>query len=258
MDVMISEHELQHELQRFATSFIDRIMQATEALQRSPRSEVREEAMHKNLVYVSSAMEIVTGPTSAVSLLDMFVFLHLSRRILETHWIPTLYGESGAALDAAFTKAEQELDDLVRRALGPQAIAQLTTLVDAWIADNPDQTRVEGIRLADFAGAAGSAAASRQLQAKGLLSSISVATQAGNQAMAIAERAMFLVHRLPYLLRLHVRLAVRDVLNDTLMRFKTGDELAGMKRFARRGAAFALVATGSAGVLWLATRRRRT
>lgn len=258
MDVMIPELELQQELQRFATSFIERITQATEALQRSSRSDVRDEAMRKNLLYASSALEIATGPASPVNLLDMFVFLHLSRRVLETHWIPTLYGEGGTPLDTAFTKAEQELDTLARRALGPQGVAQLTDLVDAWIADNPGQTRVEGIRLSDFAAAAGSAAASRVLQAKGLLSSISVASQAGNQAMAIAERAMFLVHRLPYLLRLHVRLAVRDVINDAMLRFKTGDELAGIKRFARRGAAIALLATVSAGMLWLVPRRRRT
>src|SRR5690349_4228558 len=104
MDVLIPELELQQELQRFATAFIERITQATEALQRSSRAEVREEAMQKNLLYASSAIEIVTGASSAVNLLDMFMFLHLSRRVLETHWIPKLYGAQGAELDAAFTK----------------------------------------------------------------------------------------------------------------------------------------------------------
>src|SRR5690349_16591540 len=117
MDILIPELELQHELQRFATSFIERITQATEALQRSPRSDVREEALQKNLLYASSAMEIATGPASAVNLLDMYVFLHLSRQVLEAHWIPRLYREEGAELDAAFTKAEQELDAFALRAL---------------------------------------------------------------------------------------------------------------------------------------------
>jgi hypothetical protein len=34
--------------------------------------------------------------------------------------------------------------------------------------------------------------------------------------MLLAERALFLSHRLPFLLRLHVRLAVPETLTDTL------------------------------------------
>jgi hypothetical protein len=38
---------------------------------------------------------------------------------------------------------------------------QLAGVVDAWLAENPDQARAEGIRLVDFATDAGSAAAER-------------------------------------------------------------------------------------------------
>jgi hypothetical protein len=258
MDVEIPELELQHELQRFTSSFIERITQATEALQRSPRVEVREEAMRKNLLYASSAVEIATGPSASVNLLDMFVFVHLSRRVLEDHWIPTTYGESGTELDAAFTKAEQELGAIATRALSARGLAQLTNLADTWLADNPGQTRVEGIRLADFSGAAGTAAADRALQARGLLSSMKVATEAANKAMVIADRGMFLFHRLPFLLRLHVRLAVRDVVNDTMLRMKTGDEVAGAMRFARRTGYVALLgAATAAGLVWFRLRTHR-
>ena len=59
------ELELQQQVQRFATQFTDRIMQATEALEASTqRRKVRDEALRKNLRYVSAAMEIATGPVA--------------------------------------------------------------------------------------------------------------------------------------------------------------------------------------------------
>jgi len=80
------EVELQQELQRFATQFTDRITQATEALEESShRAEVRHEALRKNLRYIAAALEIATGPTAAINLVDMIVFVRLSRAVLERH-----------------------------------------------------------------------------------------------------------------------------------------------------------------------------
>lgn len=251
MDIMIPELELQHELQRYTTRFIDRITQAAEALQASPHANVRDEALRKNLLYASNAMEIATGPAAAVNLLDMFVFVHLCRTVLENHWVPVLYGVDGRPLADAFGKSEEELGEITHRALGAGGHAQLTGLVDAWIADNPGQTRVEGIRLADFAEAAGTAAADRALQARGLLSGMKVATEAANRAMVIAERSMFLFHRLPFLWRLHVRLGAREITNDALRGFTTGT--AG--RILRGATYAALLGTATVGVMWMRSRR---
>ena len=91
MDANLPALELQEALQRFTTQFADRITQAMEALERSSPAGVRDEALRKNLLYVSSALEIATGPDPEVNLLDMIVFIHLSRAALEKHWIPVLY-----------------------------------------------------------------------------------------------------------------------------------------------------------------------
>jgi len=254
---MIPELELQQQLQRFASRFIERTTQCAEELQRSPSAEVRDEAMRKNLLYASSATEIATGPSAAVNLLDMFVFVHLSRKVLERHWIPTLYDQRGAELDEAFTRSEEELTEITLRAVGERGLAQLSNIVDAWVAENPHAVRVENIRLADFAAAAGTAAAERGLEARGLLSGMKFAAEAANQAMVIAERGLFLVHRLPFLWRLQVRLAVREILDDVFVRVKTGDEVANLARFARRGAYVALLGVASMGVLRLSSRRGR-
>src|SRR5690606_35884848 len=64
MNVSIPELELQQEIQRFTTRFVDRITQGAEALQGSSRAAVRDAAMRKNLLYASSALEIATGASA--------------------------------------------------------------------------------------------------------------------------------------------------------------------------------------------------
>lgn len=218
----VEELELQQELQRFVSQFAARVVQATEALQQCPYRFVRNEALKKTLVYLSSATEVVTGPSPTVSLLDMVVLIRLSRAVLEAHWIPNLYRDEGAELVDAFARSEEELTSLVRRTLKDAERAQLDSLIEAWLAENPAQVRVENIRLGDFAAIAGGAAAERARRASGLLSSLKTAARSANQALLLAERGFYLVHRLPFLWRLQARVGAREILDDVIARFTRG------------------------------------
>ncbi len=235
----LSVQELQETLQRFTTQFADRITQAMDALERASPPGVRDEALRKNLLYVSSALEIATGPDPEVNLLDMIVFVRLCRTALERHWIPRFYREEGSELADVFARSEEELEDVAEQALTAPQRAELTSIVDAWLADNPGQVRVEGIRLADFATKASTAAEARAVQAKGLLSSVTTASRAANQAFLVTERALFLAHRLPFLWRLQARVAARDMLSDGVAQLTEGPDapLARVRRRARHVAA---------------------
>jgi hypothetical protein len=230
MEIALSERELQQWLQRFTTQFTDRIIQATEVLEQSSNPGIRDQALRKTLLYFSSALEIATGPFPAIDLLDMIVFVRLSRASLEEHWVPTLYAAEGVEMVEVFAKSEQDLWEMAGVALGTEQRDQLMRLIDDWRAENPRQVRVEGIRLSDFSTAAGNVAAARAAQAKGLLSSVKTATQTANQALHLSERGLFLLHRLPFLWRLQVRLAARELLGDAL---KQAQQVLG---FARRPA----------------------
>ena len=233
MGATLSAEELQESLQRFTTQFADRITQAMDELERASPPGVRDEALRKNLLYVSSALEIATGPDPEVNLLDMIVFVRLSRRALERHWIPRFYRENGAELARVFARSEEELDGLAQQALTAPQRAELAGIVDAWLADNPGQVRVEGIRLADFATTAASAAAERGVKTKGLLSSVTTASRAANQALLLTERALFLAHRMPFLWRLQARVAARDMTADAVAQLVGGPD-APVARIARR------------------------
>ena len=212
----MDDHELIQELERFTTRFTDRVAQATEVLERAPHRQVRDQALRKTLGYISSAIEIATEPHAEIGLLDMVVFVRLCRRVLDERWIPSLYGEQGRELSDAFGTSETEIDDIATRALGASRSEHVASLVDAWLADNPTQVRVEGIRLADFASGAARATSDRMLEARGILSSVATATQAANEAMMLVERGLFLLHRMPTVFRLQARLASREIVGDSI------------------------------------------
>ena len=265
MDEPLSDLELQQHLQRFTTQFADRVTQATETLERASPPGVRDEALRKNLLYVSSALEIATGPDPEINLLDMIVFVRLSRTALETHWIPEVYRGGGAELLEVFVRSEEELQGVAEHALTPAQRAQLEHLVEAWLEENPAQIRVEGVRLADFAEAAGSAAAERAVEARGLLSSVATASRAANQALLLSERGLFLVHRLPFLWRLQARLAARDMVGDAMAQLLEGtrepvERVSRQAReLARRASKYLGMAAGAGMLVWLlGTRLRRS
>jgi hypothetical protein len=246
--------ELQQEMQRFATQFTDRVTQATEALEESShRAEVRHEALRKNLRYISAALEIATGPTAEINLVDMIVFVRLSRAVLERHWIPALYGDDGAELARIFAKSDDELEAVAARTLSFPQRQELSDLIDRWLADNPDQFRVEGIRFSDFSAAAGAAGAR---EVKGFLSSVKTATMAANQALLLSERVLFLINRMPSLWRLQARLGARELMSDAVTELSAGPQapiprLKGQARhFMRLGLAYLAVFVGAITALW--------
>lgn len=249
------ELELQQEMQRFATQFSDRITQATEVLEGSRRPDIRDEALRKNLLYVASAMEIATGPIAEINLVDMVVFVQLSRAALERHWIPDLYGKEGEDLAQVFAKSEEDLAVVAEQALTSDQRRQLAHLIDTWLAENPDQFRVEGIRFSDFSAAAG-AASERAMEVKGFLSSVRTAARAASQALLLSERVLFLVNRMPSLWRLQARLAGREMLGDAVAQLSVGPEapiakLNGQARsLMRSGLAYGAALAGVLMLLW--------
>jgi hypothetical protein len=250
MDETLPELEVQQEVERFATQFTDRVTQATEGLERSSATpEVRDEALRKNLRYVWAALEIATGPLPEINLLDMMIFVRLCGVVIERHWIPELYGARGRELAEVFSRSDQELAEVAAKVLTPMQREQLAQLIDAWLKENPDQRRVEGIRLSGLSSVAGEMAAERLGQAKGLLASVRGASRFASQALLLSERAMFLFHRLPFLWRLQARVGAREIIGDT------GRQA---RHVVRRGAFLAALSAGAGMFAWWAIKRFRS
>jgi hypothetical protein len=199
--------------------------QATDELIRNGTPEERDAALRTGLRYASASIDIATGPLPEVNLVDMLVFLRLCRETFETYWMPKLYGDAGRAVLDAFRTSEDDLWRIAGRVLSPEQRTKLYALVEEWREENPNQFQVEGVRLMDFSVRAGQVETTRASQASGLLSSVRAATRAADQGLLIAERGVFLAHRVPFLLRLQARLGSREIIADVLSRVGSPEEL---------------------------------
>ena len=223
----VSQAELQEELQRFTGSFVDRVAQAMyEAIGETPADATSNEVMRMALVYSSSAFDIATEPLPEIGVLDMVVFLRLSREVTANYWVPRVLGERGQPLLRALEESERTFWPIADRILKPDQKANLMAAIDAWRQEHPDQVRVEAVRFIDFAAQAGAVAAARAEEARGLLASVKAITAETDQAVLLGERGLFLMNRMPFLLRVQGRLGAREVLGDTARTVGEFDTLA--------------------------------
>jgi ferritin-like metal-binding protein YciE len=147
------------------------------------------------------------------------VFVSLSHRLLEKHWVPVVFGDRGRPLEAAFAVAERDIWTNSDKVLRTEQKAKLRSLVEDYLRDNPEQIRVEMVRFGDFSFVAGRLSERRAKEASGLFGDVKAATMAADEALLLGERGLFVAHRMPFLIRLQARLGVSEVTTDSLRRF---------------------------------------
>lgn len=221
-----SEIELQEELQRFTTQFLERMSQATIQIYDSNDPRVRSLAAHQSLRYASSALDIATGPRPELNLLDMMTFIRLSRGTVKDYWIPKFYGAKGKDLLTAFDDAERDISVIANGRMTTEQMATVDRLLQNWRNENPDLILVEGVRLTDFAHHAGKLESERSEEIGGLISGIKGAVSTADQAFLLANRAIFLGQRMPSLLRLQTRIGAQEILSDTMKQLSTTGDFA--------------------------------
>jgi hypothetical protein len=221
----VSEVELQEDLQRFTGQFINLVGQAAATSVDTKDIAARDAALRRALVYDSAALDIATGPLPEVNLLDMVVFISLSRSSIDRYWVPKVFGERGAPLSAAFAQSERDVWQIAAKVMTPAQQQQLRDLIAQWLGEHPDQVQVEAVRFTDFSERAGQVESERAKSVSGLFGGVKSVTSAADRALLLADRAMFLAQRIPFLLRAHARIGAQDMLGDALDRVQGMDAL---------------------------------
>ena len=152
----VSQTELQQDVQRVVTAFMEQVAQVGEpAVGDNPDAlptAQKDLLMRRALLYASSAVDIATGPFPEVNTLDMVVFATLCRGALERHWLSHDLGKRGELLKSAFTELEQEAWGIAGKILDAQQQAELREQIAGWQRDRPGQSRVEFVRFHAFWG----------------------------------------------------------------------------------------------------------
>jgi uncharacterized protein Yka (UPF0111/DUF47 family) len=216
---VMTQAELQQELERFTGDFMTRMTDATDPLYEQVSPKDREDILRLVLTYDSSVLDIATDARPEVGLLDMIVFVGLARGVFERHWLPRFGPASHPILDV-LRRSEQDLTKLVEKLASPAQVQRLRKLIDDWLAANPDRVRVAAVRFTEFSALVGRMSEEEAKEASGIFGAVRGATEVASEVALLGDRARFLAVRLPFVLRLQARLGVSEVTGDTIARLE--------------------------------------
>ena len=222
-DGKVTQFELQQIVQRFTGTFADSLLAAgLPVVDAAEDPQIQRQMLERVSSYYSAALDVASGPLPEVSVLDMLVFLRLSRSVIERHWKPAL-GDSIDPLLQTFRASEQKAWEFSKTILSEKDLQTLSWLIDNWLELHPSTVNVEMVRFVQFAARAGDVSEEMSERAEGLMGSVRGATLLVNQGLLLGERAMFQANRVPTVIRLQTRLGAMEVVSDSL---KNGQSIA--------------------------------
>jgi hypothetical protein len=193
---------------------------------------------------LNAAYTIATGPSPILCQLDFVVLATLSRMVVEDTPGALIGGSPSPAL-ALYRELEQEAWASAATILTPAQLEELRQLIAQWRAKNPQVKLVGFVHFAEFAQSAGASAEARRKPGSlfgliGLdpLAELDPAVRQIEQSRLLAERAIFYMQRMPYLMDLQTeRIVAQATLAPQVERANTSLERASlaMVDFARIG-----------------------
>jgi hypothetical protein len=201
--------ELQDDLMRFEGRFGSRLVAAFRPLVESPDVSTRLRAAQDELGFISSALDIAVGSAPEIDLLDMITLVALGRDAMERRWSVASCGEAARGVADAFRASLEDISAVATGVVSSDVEVELRQMIVDWQRENPDQDDVAGVRLSAYAKYRPGAN-----NDTGLFALLRGATQTADTAVLLGDRALYATQRLPYLVRLHTRIAGREIFED--------------------------------------------
>ena len=212
--------EMQQKCQRYADTYAGQVLETVGSMKNGTTDpEAYKRLLAWQISQLNAAYTIATGPSPILCQLDFVVLATLSRMVVDDTPGALIGGSPSPAL-ALYRELEQQAWANVATTLTQAQQDELRGLIATWRESNPQVKLVGFVHFAEFAQAsAGSAAARRKpgslfgLIGLDPLAELDPAVRQIEQSRLLAERAMFYVQRLPYLMDLQ---AERIVMQATL------------------------------------------
>lgn len=212
-DVAMTRAQLRHEIMRFASDAAWKVGGAYFALESESQTPKARHALALALGFGRSALEVAIAPDPEVNLLDMVVMVTLMRMVAETYWVPQVFGDRGQGVLKALRRSEVKIWSIASEVLTLEEQQELRDAIQEWRKRNPDQIYVEYVRFGDFADFLGESAIEKAQQSGGFFG-ISEATRSVDEALVLAERALFYLQRVPGIARFSAKLVVYDLIEQ--------------------------------------------
>jgi len=201
----VTADQLQARIMAFADTYMNVLSEEYARLSALGLTPQQRLLVHDRLLLsTSAAVAIASGPDVVQALLDMLTMVTLSRMVVEEPWV-----EKEAGIDMSTTRAiAADFEKRIWSIAADVATEEETRLVRAFIDDyrrrHPDQREASFVRFDEGAALRGKTSLTEKVREGGLLSSLSGAGQSIDEARLTGERALFIVNRMPLLVRWQV------------------------------------------------------
>ena len=194
----------------FADAYVGGVLEATARIPTStPEDQVRLLAFQVR--QASAAFEIASGENPVANVVDMVILVTASRRIVDTYWLPNVFGEAGKPLASTLAQLEPAIWKVSAQILTAEQQEVLRAFIDDWLARNPQSRDSSSIRIAQLSTMQGASAAGLGTPVD-LLKSVGLdifgapALAEVQRSRVLAERAFYFTKRWPQLLEMQSRL----------------------------------------------------
>jgi hypothetical protein len=199
-DSKVTADQLQARLMAFADTYMNVLAEEYARLDALGLTAEQRLYLHtRMLLSATAAITIASGPDVAQNLLDMITMVVLSRMIIDE---PQLQKEAG--VDLTITRAvaadfENRIWNIAADVASEEHIEAVRSHIADYRRQHPHQSAAYFVRFDEGAALRGATRLTEKVRQSGLLSSVSDAGQAVDEARQTAERALFIGNRMPIL-----------------------------------------------------------
>ena len=204
--------EVQQTLMRFSDEYLVTTVYGLEKLRRGTNALDPAELLRWKILLGSEICSIASGPNAIANLLDMTVFVTVTRKAVEDYWQPKVFGESAEPLLNTCRNSETNIWRLASQALTSEQLKELRQAIDVWFQQNPLPDNVVVARAVGFASqvaAANPINSASNPMADNVFDLLEVDPMSGldpavreiAQTRLMAERALYVTQKMPTILR---------------------------------------------------------
>ena len=201
--------EVQQQLMRFADDFSARMIVGINNFRHGTNALAPAEALQWKIALGTETCSIASGPNAIANLLDMTIFVTVTRAALQEYWQPKVFGASAQPMLESCQNAETDIWRFASQVLNPVQQAELRAAIEAWRRQNPMPESVLSVRAVGFASQVAQANQTGPAKPGSVftlldldpLSGLDPATREIAQTRLFAERALYVTQKLPTLLR---------------------------------------------------------
>jgi hypothetical protein len=209
--------DMQLQLQRFTDDFLYRTEHALDDYaQQVGTDSARVQALRLRLTSGASVLSIASGPNPSANLLDLVSVTVLTRKSVEDYWIKTTNGVAFQRWLNSSRVLETNVWALAARFLASAQVDELRKGINDWYSRTPEVRTAFFARPSEFASML---RASKEKGSDSVFNLLSLDPTAGldpavrevTRTRLFAERAMYTMQRMPFMLRMHTELLAYEI-----------------------------------------------